>query len=731
MEKIIPHILLVLAVFSISACGGGGSKSPTTSNLPTSTPNSISSASSSYSPPLPPTELQLPNINEAFETDEDVKLTGELSPDLINMGFNVAPTISLPDFQLVYTSQNGGQLTFPGGHTFTYTPQEDFNGEDTFNYQIYRPTDGSYATRTVKVHVRPMVDKTPKLRALDRKFYKAGDHIKLAIFWPDTQEIIEPDSTTKILLDNTPLTYSHTDGALQIVLPAIESAGQKILTIEQKIAGSDFVKAQPILMAIEYQDTVFYLGNKNKAGEVVAMVRDNDFTELQTEKWINNNLPEAIQDPLVLQYADYWSLALLKKPAEQRLTLLTSNVLIPTTASPSAAELIATAIPNFTLPIVLSGLDGRSTGGYPVMLSAINGTDRTLLHELGHAHAKLGDEYAETGERLGTHSDFEGLPDNFYPNVSTHNIFEKLYWKHWIKDQTAIPGIHIQVDRMDTENVGAFLGAYHLADMYYRPTQISIMLDNNTDFGPVNKEAWVLANYAKLGILDSARIEKNGNTRTVQLARSWNTSITRIDWYIDGVKQEQWANKALFTINEAELNKSNYKLTAQLVDLTGNVLNPNAYGAFNTINGVTNPTFKKEWALSVSNATAINAREKIQGLVASSSSEIGNSHQWTSHIINVRNSLHSLTLTFDYEAQETISPLTRFSKYKAIISSNDGVYEWEEGIDIIQGDLPTNQAIPIALTEQYKIVHPKIKGGYKIAIYSVHDQQKVQEFTFP
>lgn len=116
---------------------------------------------------------------------------------------------------------------------------------------------------------------------------------------------------------------------------------------------------------------------------------------------------------------------------------------------------------------------------------------RIMIHESGHAIAKLMDEY--TGEipdfpRLKGKS----LPNWLLPFANVTLNGKRPKWSAWIDSDTACPS---DADRCDRRTVGAFEGAAYTSFGTYRPTQSCFMRRHSSAFCPVCQEQYIKRIY--------------------------------------------------------------------------------------------------------------------------------------------------------------------------------------------------------------------------------------------
>lgn len=87
-------------------------------------------------------------IDDTFTTDEDTPLNGDVSA---NDSYAGAVTYA------VNVDASHGTLVLNGDGTFTYTPDTDFNGTDSFTYDV-TDVNGAVETQTVAITVNPVND---------------------------------------------------------------------------------------------------------------------------------------------------------------------------------------------------------------------------------------------------------------------------------------------------------------------------------------------------------------------------------------------------------------------------------------------------------------------------------------------------------------------------------------------------------------------------------------------
>ncbi len=241
-------------------------------------------------------------------------------------------------------------------------------------------------------------------------------------------------------------------------------------------------------------------------------------------------------------------------------------------------------------------------------------TRHTLMHELGHAHGYMGDEY-RTDER--------DLTDRGYNvNTTTQSDISILKWNHHIPDQLNVLGKDIQVcynygdgtiadwddlginiadcdcfinewrtttdsngnntytfvrKNPECSGVGLFEGNYYGLYDNYRPTFCSVM-DRCTSagYGPVNVEGFAVGSIQNQGFYDNddVRLVKDAGQANVgfeiALDVEYDTSKITLKWFKNGVEDTSKQNQKT-VIFDRPADNSVEIYTAKAVDLTGTI----------------------------------------------------------------------------------------------------------------------------------------------------------------
>ena len=243
-------------------------------------------------------------------------------------------------------------------------------------------------------------------------------------------------------------------------------------------------------------------------------------------------------------------------------------------------------------------------------------TSNTLMHELGHAHGYMGDEYRTDDDR-----DVSRFADS-NPNTSTQNDVSLLKWNHHISDQLNVLGRDIKVcynvgdgriydldtdeyvagadcsclaniwgslttdpdggepyypflgKNPDCAGVGLFEGNYYGEFDNYRPTFCSIMDScSSAGYGEVNVETFAVGSIQNQGFYDAFDdidfgFGSGNSSWDMTVNAEYDTSKLTLKWYINGIEQTSLQNQKSVSFNRSE-GVDIY--TAKVVDLTGTV----------------------------------------------------------------------------------------------------------------------------------------------------------------
>lgn len=702
-------IVFLLSLF-IAACGGSSSsnsKPPantSSSMLPISSHTSSESTSQSSS--------SLNSSASPFVIDEDTQL--EIRPSGVNNQvsaylIDLETLVSGQIIPMSTASRHGGTVKISADSTvITYKPKENFFGDDEFNYWMY----GFGQNRKIKVtiNVLPITDSRLEFSINDTRFYQEGNILKFgSLFDVDTQAAIEPDASTHIYINSIPTDFSINGYELSVTVPSVGRAGLQSLRYEQEINGEIVTVENKFLVKVVSGDVTHYQGNGNSPGQSVVIVWTKGAEYEGPVFWMDSELGKFLKVPINQRYANYLNISAIGPIAEKKL--------YPSTSTADFdfynAYINKFGLANRQIVVMVDGIGGGNAGALVTMDP--RGKGRVFFHELGHLHARLGDEY--------TSAVLNYPYDDTYPNTTNflNRDISKVRWKHWIANENKIPGIHVEpISDIET---GIFEGGQYRTTGVYRPSKNSVM-NGGDELGEVNAEAWALANYEQLGLLATVKSEKVNGQRVLSLTRLWDKNITRIEWYLNDIKQDQFTNANQISIDENEISESNYTISAEIVDLTGYIKNPTAYPVF-SITPTNNETFHKTWSfkkasvLSVNHSSNKSKFQKVGGSV----------NEWMSYVFLIENGIHRLNSTFSYTHQDSLRSLTAASELMVeVVVGGEVLYR--QGVDLDQFDMDLVNPPVRQPARYYQVAHPKISGNYSIRISEMPHKRLVAVFEY-
>lgn len=728
------YIFLIAFMTLLVSCGGGGDNEKSTGQI-------IAISSSSQSAITSPAVLA-PD-DQIFTLDEDTILSSDIK---VNLGYVSARGVDY--MSSIPTLKNGVVQILPFVSVddpkvyFKYTPAEDFYGDDECIIYLTKSNDAAEPDKQkikIHFHVLPVADENFKFNILNKKVFIAGDQVRLSLpYDPDIQDAMPSNTNFKLSVDNLLVDYSVNTDEFSFIMPTELVAGLHTVNVQLEYHGKLTNVTRTFRSKIDYGDVEYWMGDKGRPGATYIVIAEQRVDRQKYLDWVNKELVTFLSEPIIAQYSDYWNFAVIKQLApENYASLINENKssIVIASLQESGEAFIKRFVPNYDWVILNTSLEGRETGGYPMVLRFSPVT--IILHEFGHVHAKLADEYADT-----TIASVSSYVEGSNPNVSNFNNYESIPWKHWILDKTNIPGVNAGAD---STGVGAFLGALYTDNKFYRPMLLSIMRDTNAPMGPVYSEAWLLATYEQIGILGSVTNTRNANLRTINVAKNWNKNLTRIDWFLNDVKQDAWTNQSTVVIDENKIAATSYSIKAELTDLSGYIKNPHAYSAFKLFNhpdikvgstngfdglkDLPNENFQKQWIFEKSSSTSIVKLQKQSD--QSEEQTLANSTDWVSHKIAIENGVHHLVLSSRYELQDTLPGVTAHSEFRADVIDASGRHIFSVGIDNPYRYYHDERGLVILKgSGNYSIKHPYVKGNYQIEIVDIRANQRVATLNF-
>ena len=626
------RLLYLSILFLVVSCGGGGGGGSTP---PAAFAINLSSSSS-------------------ISIDEDSIYTG-----------NVVATANQPvTLQYALTSSTtNGSLSFSANGAITYTPNNNYNGQDEFSYSVTAVEKSVTRNSTVTITINPVND-APFLTItskdnLDENNVLFDQSPSLSITYSDIDNANEELTfSAKVNNDTVPSIFTETSegiGNIVLDLSSLTSAGffdAEIIVSDGDLTGSDTYSTWHIsnktIVTINQDDDPedgFDGGSKTAKDYYVYYLVGDPSSRGRTKYLFIGDSLNGQTDINLYRRALIASVNKLNSSdaaeffGDDYFTVVSAEPVDPDGTSPVGIRtgcydfdeniycigemdtaIFEVLLPDNVLISTLTRVQGRGVnlGNRNIQRILENDPERTrhtLMHELGHAHGFMGDEY-RTDER-----DLTDYGRNV--NTTTESDVSILKWNHHIPDQLNVLGKDIQVcynygdgsiaDRDDLgitpadcdcninewrlvidangnesydfvrknpecSGVGLFEGNYYGLYDNYRPTFCSVM-DSCTSagYGPVNIEGFAVGSIQNQGFYSAsergfARDQETNNIIgwRMELDVEYDPSKITLKWYVNGVEDTSKQNQTTVIFDRPSDNRVEI-YTAQAVDLTGTI----------------------------------------------------------------------------------------------------------------------------------------------------------------
>tara|TARA_B100000575_G_scaffold47585_1_gene34655 strand:+ start:674 stop:2773 length:2100 start_codon:yes stop_codon:yes gene_type:complete len=625
------YIISAIALLLLASCGGGGGGGQT------DVPFSLNLASNTIS------------------IDEDTPYTGSLAATA-----NEVVTLT---YSLTSQTSNGQVTLSSNGGTVTYTPNENFNGNDSFSYSVTAVEKSTVKNSTVTITVNPVNDApvitiTSKANLTENNIL-FDQNPSFSISYSDVDNAND-DLTFSAKVNNTnvPSTFTESNpgiGNIVLDLTALSSAGlfdAEITVSDGSLTGSDTYTTWHIsnksIVTINQDDDpddgfvggdktskdyyVYYLvGDPNSKGKTKYLFIGDSLNGLTDINLYRRALVASVNKLNGSDASEFFS--------EDYFTVVSAEPVNPDGTSPVGVRtgcydfdenvycigemdtaIFDVLLPDNVLVSTLTRVQGRGVNLGNRNIQRITETDpertrHTLMHELGHAHGYMGDEYR---------SDERDLTDyGRNVNTTTQSDVSILKWNHHISDQLNVLGKDIQVcynygdgtiaDRdnlgitpadcdcninvwresvdsngnifytfvkknEECSGVGLFEGNYYGLYDNYRPTFCSVMdVCTSAGYGPVNVEGFAVGSIQNQGFYSASergfsrdQETNNINGWRMELDVEYDTSKITLKWFVNGVEDTSKENQTNVIFERPDDNRLEI-YTAKAVDLTGTI----------------------------------------------------------------------------------------------------------------------------------------------------------------
>jgi hypothetical protein len=621
---LVKYLILLIFIASCGGGGGGGGAPPV--------PFAITLASSS-----------------SISVDEDTTYTG-----------NVTATANEPvtlNYELTTTTTNG-VLTFSESGAITYSPNENFNGQDQFSFSVTAVEKSITRNSTVTITINPVNDQpTITLDAqegLDKNNLIFDLNPKFSITFSDIDNTDDQLTfSAKVNGGNIPSTFSLTgEGSGEIIfdLASIPNAGffdAEIVVSDGGLSDTDsfstwFIADRQIVTVAQDDDKsdgfdsgtttdkdyyVYYLvGGGNTFGRTDYLFvadsikedpNDGSTTDLESFREALLKSINALNDSDASEFFTGYFDIVVAEPVTPDGTSLASietgcydwdEDVYCIGSGDINDSVFDDLFPEHDLVSVLTMIDGRGVNLGNTNIQEIKPrTEYTLMHELGHAHGEMGDEYITTDDR-----DVSAFADRNI-NTTTQSDPSLLKWKHHIEDMLNVPGKDFKVcynyadgtiydegedsttcdclfnlydangnrtgRNPECNSVGLFEGNYYGEFDNFRPKYWTIMEGGILSYGEVNSEGFAIGSIHNQGFLDGDEVgfvqDASGANIgfEIDIDVAYDTSKLKLQWYVDGVLDSSKNDQTRIVFDRPSDNGVKV-YTWRVEDLTGTVIAP-------------------------------------------------------------------------------------------------------------------------------------------------------------
>ena len=612
----------------ITSCGGGGG---------------------SGGAPVVPFALNL--ASSSFSVDEDTVFSGSIAASA-----NEVVTLS---YTLDSTTSNGF-LSFGMDASITYEPNDNYFGQDEFTYTVTAVEKNISKTSTVLITINPINDGPEILMVskenLDKHNLIFEQNPSFDVNFADVDNSLEDFIFSASVGDiEIPLIFTSTSegtGNIQLDLSNITTAG--LLNVELSIsdgtlsASDEFntwIIADKRIVTVAQDDDksdgfdsgsttdkqyyLYYLvGGDSSIGRTDYLFVADSLDDVTNESGDSDvdrfrqallSSINSLNDSEISSFFQGYFDIIVAEPVSPDGTSLASietgcydwdeNVYCIGSGDINT-RVFDDLYENNTLISVLTTISGRGVNLGNTNIQPIG--DRTsyiLMHELGHAHGEMGDEYLTNDDR-----DVSAFADRNV-NTTTQSDPSLVKWKHHINDLTNVAGKNFKVcynwsdgsvglyddedittcdclyniydangnrtgRNPECNQVGLFEGNYYGEFDNYRPKFLTIMETNTDQYGEVNAEGFAIGSIENQGFVDGDSVgfttDQTTNSRNafeISLDVAYDTNKLRLKWYIDGV--EDTSKQDVTTVQFDRPSDNSIKVyTWRVEDLSGVVFAP-------------------------------------------------------------------------------------------------------------------------------------------------------------
>lgn len=577
-------VLVLVCFFCISCGGGGGSDS---GNSPTVTPGSTGSTGSTGS------SIVFTLETLSFSVNEDQTYNGQLSA-------SSNPATSLI-FEITFQPNNGVVTLNNSTGAFSFTPSSNFVGNDEFTYRVYGQSTYS-SEQQVTITVTPINDAPeiifPADLSLDQELLVNDDNKLLvpAVVTDIDNEIQDLTYSLQANEVDLPVTYLLESRFFEVDISALEEAGHFISSVtacdlEQACSTASFSTFFVSNLRIEDNYRIYNLLGTYSAlsnrGTNLLIIADSFEDDLSNFRGVvSQSIRNILIDSEVSDFfKDHFNIFVVEPVTfvGTETSLLDMNlgectdwnddifcwdeVKLKNIKDSLFSEVNIDSIAIFSI------LDGRGVTSYDYGLPPTTAQRmdayayQTFMHEFGHSHALLGDEYISSDDR----EDSTNYEANYSANNTTNSDVYSLKWNHWIEDLTSVPGLD---PFAGLSSVGLFEGNYYGETGNYRPKHNTVMNNKeNLRYGEVGSESFaIVSTQNQFGpwLTDFEFLEESEVRSSVKISLlgKYDASKLRIEWYKNSEKVDSLTDQKEVIFTRPTVDEIT-RYTWKAVDLTG------------------------------------------------------------------------------------------------------------------------------------------------------------------
>ena len=610
----------------ISSCGGGGGGG---------------------APPVPFEITLAPN---SISINEDSTYSGSLTA--------TANEVVTLQYTLVNSTSNGS-LAFGADASINYEPNNNYFGQDEFTYSVTAVEKNITQTSTVAIEIiavndAPQISMISKTN-LDKNNLIFESNPEFEISFLDIDNASEDFVfSARVNQNEVPATFISSSeglGNLQIDLSNLNNAGYfavELVISDGNLSSSDsfstWLVANKRVVTVAQDDDksdgfdsgsttnkdyyVYYLvGGESSLGRTDYLFVADSLNESSTESSESDldNFRDALlrsinrlNDSEISEFFQGYFDIIVAEPVNPDGTSLASietgcydwdEDVYCIGSNDINTSVFDALYSNNTLISVLTTISGRGVNLGNTNIQPIGTrTDYILMHELGHAHGEMGDEYLSNDDR-----DVSAFADRNV-NTTTQSDPSLVKWKHHISDITNVAGNSFKVcynwsdgsvglyddedpttcdclyniydvngnrtgRNPECNQVGLFEGNYYGEFDNYRPKFLTVMQTNTDQYGEVNAEGFAIGSIQNQGFVDGDSVEfitDSNNNRSafeIDIDVAYDTSKLRLKWYVDGLEDSSKENQTRVEFQRPSDNSVKV-YTWRVDDLSGTVKAP-------------------------------------------------------------------------------------------------------------------------------------------------------------